>query len=115
MSSINRVRSSVLASSHIFCTHTCELTFAILTFAVAASAASFAEIRKVRHHHQSERVRIIKKKRILKLDMHAQKIKPDLLRIKNVFFETFDVSRRVNTFRIIRLVQRPAQITRYAI
>ena len=41
---IKRVLSSDLASSHIFWTHACELWLESLTFAVAASAASFGSV-----------------------------------------------------------------------
>ena len=77
--------------------------------------AAFAEIREVAHQQHPERVGVIKQQRVVDLDVNAEQIETDALRVGDVVAQNLRIARGVNAVGIIRLVQRAADVDRLAV
>src|ERR1700744_3428029 len=75
------------------------------------SVATFAKVREIRHQEHAHFIGVIKQERVVNFDMDAEEVEPHFLRIGDVIFKRGHVARSIDTFRIIRLMERPAQVT----
>src|SRR5678815_1344755 len=81
-----------------------------VTTAPQPSIATLAEIGKVAHQEHAHGVCVMKHQRIFDLDVDTQEIETSLFREVDVSLETLHVSRGVNSFRVIGLVQYTAMV-----
>src|SRR4051812_1229734 len=72
--------------------------------------SSFTKIRKVRDQKNTERIRIIENKRIVDFDMDAKHIKAGFLGLDDVILNRAHIAGRINSFRMVGLIKRTAQI-----
>src|SRR3954470_6045117 len=73
--------------------------------------APLAEIREIGHDQHSKPVRPVEQKRVIDLDVNAEEVEPHLLREGDILLKSVYVTGRVDPFRVIGLMERPAQVT----
>src|SRR4051812_40593929 len=76
---------------------------------------AFTEIREVGEQQDSNRVRVVKQKWIVDLDMDTEEIEPGAFRERDIVLQGLDVARGVDSIRVIRLVERAANVDGFAV
>jgi hypothetical protein len=77
--------------------------------------AAFAEIREILHEQDPEGIRIIKQDRVIQFDVDAQEVETRIAGECDVVAQRARVGRGVDAVRMIRLIERTAQVDRLVV
>ena len=81
----------------------------------ALRVSALAEVRKVAHQQNPERIGVVEQHWIVDLEVHAQQVEAYTIRVGNVVTERLCITGCVNAVGIVGLVKRAAQINRFAV